>query len=87
MNFSSEERKILYLILHYYSNPRISELLKCSLSTTKNKIRIIFAKAQARNRLELFKNYYSNQDKFEFFEEEKKPDEILEYTPNFGPNP
>ena len=86
MIFSDTEKRILYLILHYYSNPKIAEILKCSLSTAKNKIRIIFAKAQARNRLELFKNYYSDPDKFFKAEEIKREEklEIFEHTPNLS---
>ncbi len=89
MQFSNEERKILYLILHYYSNPKIACLMQCSLSTVKNKIRIIFAKAQARNRLELFKNYFSDPEKFYAAEEQTREEtklEIFEHTPNISRN-
>lgn len=89
MVFTTEEKRILYLILHYFSNPKIAEVLKCSISTVKNKIRIIFAKAQARNRLELFKVYYSDPDKFFAAEETKEEEsfEILKHSFNFESHP
>ncbi len=61
---TKQEKQLIYLILHGYSNPKIASIFKCSLSTIKTKIRIIFAKCNVNCRIQLARKYYEDPDFF-----------------------
>jgi DNA-binding CsgD family transcriptional regulator len=71
------EKQIVYLILRGFSNPKIAEICQCSLSTTKTKIRIIYAKCNVISRIGLIREYYENPD---FFKKTAERPKYL-YTP------